>query len=133
MPDARVAALTNEKYLSLTTYRKDGRAVPTAVWFAVDGDELLVYTGAQSGKVKRIRNNVEVTVAPCDRSGKVSNEAFPATARLLPASDAARVTRLLNKKYGLAKRLIAAVQWIGRTVLRRKNAGNAYLAITPTA
>lgn len=133
MPVARIAALTNEKYLSLTTFRKDGRAVPTAVWFAVDGDEILVYTGAQSCKVRRIRNNADVTVAPCTRSGKVTGEAFPAKARLLPASDAARVTGLLNTRYGLMKRLIAAVQWVGRTVLRRKNAENTYLAISPAA
>src|SRR5258708_2439634 len=78
LPDERLAALTHERYISLTTFRRDGRAVPTVVWFAHDGERILVWTGANSGKVKRIKNNPRVTVAPCDRTGKVTSETWNA-------------------------------------------------------
>jgi len=54
----------------LTTFTKDGRAKPTAIWAAPAGDRLVVITQEQSWKVKRIRNTARVTIAACDRSGK---------------------------------------------------------------
>ena len=50
-------------YLSLTTFRRDGRPVATPVWFAVDGDRIVALSGATEGKVKQIRNNSRVMVA----------------------------------------------------------------------
>ncbi|MEV5447304.1 PPOX class F420-dependent oxidoreductase, partial [Streptomyces sp. NPDC052644] len=58
--------LAAEKYVLLTTFRKDGRAVSTPVWAVRDDDTLAVWTVADSGKVKRIRRDGTVTVAPCD-------------------------------------------------------------------
>ena len=58
-----------EKYVLLTTFRKDGRAVPTPLWAVPDGTGLAVWTPTGSGKVKRIRNSGLVTVAPCDLRG----------------------------------------------------------------
>ena len=62
------------QYVSLVTYRKDGTAVPTPVWVSRDGDKLLVWTQADSGKVKRIRNRGHVMVAPCDARGGLQGE-----------------------------------------------------------
>ncbi|MFM8415984.1 MAG: PPOX class F420-dependent oxidoreductase, partial [Actinomycetota bacterium] len=69
-----------EKYVSLVTFRRDGRAVPTPVWFAAVGDEFGVITETNVGKVKRIRNNPRVTVQVCDVGGKLSesHSALPA-------------------------------------------------------
>jgi len=127
---AHALALTKEKFVSLVTFRKDGRSVPTPVWFAEDGGKLYVYTGATSGKVKRIRATGKVTVAACDRQGKVTGPVYDATARLLPMSDKTKVDTLLNKKYGLQKRLFAFVMGAARLVRRGPEGENAYIEIT---
>jgi PPOX class probable F420-dependent enzyme len=93
------------KYVLLTTFRKDGRAVSTAVWAVRDGDWLAVWTRADSGKVKRIRRSGEVTVAPCDVRGRAHGEAVPARATLADPADTERVRALLRRKYGLLGRL----------------------------
>ena len=64
-----VRVLERTTYLSLTTFRRDGRPVATPVWFALDGDSILIWTGANAGKAKRIRNNPNVMVAACDFKG----------------------------------------------------------------
>ncbi|MFM7677639.1 MAG: PPOX class F420-dependent oxidoreductase, partial [Roseiflexaceae bacterium] len=62
-------ALANQEFMNLITQRKSGADVATPVWFAQDGDRLYVMTGRTAGKVKRIRNNPRVQVAPSDRAG----------------------------------------------------------------
>ncbi|MGA1031980.1 MAG: PPOX class F420-dependent oxidoreductase [Ilumatobacteraceae bacterium] len=91
-----------EKYVSLVTFRRDGRPVPTPVWFAAMGDEFGVITETNVGKVKRIRNNPRVAVQVCDMSGKVSSDApvLSATARLVTGDEAVRVRKAVGKKYG---------------------------------
>lgn len=97
--------LAAEKYILLTTFRRDGRAVSTAVWSVRDGDSLFVWTVADSGKVKRIRNRGEVTVAPCSFRGTPSGESVPARACLVDAADSERVRGLIGRKYGILGRL----------------------------
>lgn len=97
--------LGREKYILLTTFRRDGRAVPTAVWSARDGDSLFVWTVADSGKVKRIRNSGEVTVGPCSVRGVPRGESLSARASLVDAADSKRVRGLIGRKYGLIGRL----------------------------
>lgn len=123
--------LAKEKFISLVTFRKDGRGVPTPVWFAEDAGKLYVYTGSTSGKVKRIRATSKVTVAACDRQGKVTGPVHDATARLLSMSDKAKVDALLNKKYGVQKRLFAFVMGAVSVVRRGPKNENAYIEITP--
>ncbi|NBO84268.1 MAG: PPOX class F420-dependent oxidoreductase [Actinobacteria bacterium] len=97
-----------EKYVSLVTFRRDGRPVATPVWFAAIGDEFGVITETNVGKVKRIRNNSRVTVQVCDYSGNVVPAGDPkaapvleATARLVTGADAVAVRKAIAKKYGL--------------------------------
>ncbi len=97
--------LAAANYLLLTTFRRDGRAVPTALWFAVDGAEFVVWTVTTSGKVKRIRRDGAVTVAPCDLRGNPRGEAIKAYARLLDEAETARVRRLISRRYGLLGRV----------------------------
>ncbi|WP_322974789.1 PPOX class F420-dependent oxidoreductase [Actinacidiphila epipremni] len=96
-----LSALRRGKYVSVTTFRRDGRAVATPVWYAVSETELVFWTGVGSGKVKRIRNDGRVQVAPCNFRGRVAPGAVAVegTARLLDdaGTDAAR--RLLARKY----------------------------------
>lgn len=97
--------LAAEKYVLLTTFRKDGRAVPTPVWAVRDGDALAVWTVANSGKVKRIRRSGAVTVAPCDVRGRPHGPAVPGQASLCDLAGTRRVRELLKQKYRLIGRL----------------------------
>jgi PPOX class probable F420-dependent enzyme len=112
------------KYLSLETLRRSGVGVRTPVWFAERNGELLLYTLADSGKVKRIRNNPRVRVAPSDMRGKLLGDWSEATARFLDGDEARRANDALNQKYWM-KRLF---DWSSR--LRRTP--RVYLALRPT-
>ena len=102
------------KYLSLETLRKSGVGVRTPIWFAADparnlgsGDaRLFVYTEADSGKVKRIRNNGRVRIAPCDMRGKILGDWVEARAEIVSGNDAEHGMQLLNKKYLPWKQLL---------------------------
>lgn len=109
--------LVDQTYMSLTTYRKTGVAVPTPVWFAQEGDKLYIITEATSGKAKRLRHTSRVEIAPCTVRGEVTGESMQATARLVPMSDAlaSHANGLLNKKYGLLKRLFDLMYFFRRT------------------
>lgn len=108
------AAFAGHKYLNLETFKKSGEGVKTPVWFAADpktdlsGSEarLYAYTVGNSGKVKRIRNNGKVRIAPCDMRGKVLGEWVDARAELVAGTEAAYGDGLLNKKYFPWKQLL---------------------------
>jgi uncharacterized protein len=89
------------RYISLTTFRKDGTGVATPVWFAVDGGELLVWTNSDSWKVKRLRNDSRVVVTVCDVRGRIADGSASAegTARLLDAAGTGAIRKLLARKY----------------------------------
>jgi uncharacterized protein len=97
--------LASGKYLSLTTFRRDGTPVATPVWLARRGDELLVYTSMSSGKAKRIRNSGRVLLAPCDMRGRVTGDAVEGTARLQDAAETVVTLGLIRRRYGLLGRL----------------------------
>jgi PPOX class probable F420-dependent enzyme len=110
MSDA-IAQFDKAKYFSLETFRKTGAGVRTPVWFARDPASndnptlFYVYTLPDSGKVKRIRNNPKVRVAPCNMRGDVRGAWVEAKARLCNGNEAAKGQSLLKGKYGLAKRI----------------------------
>jgi len=83
----------------LTTYRRDGTPVGTAVHIAVDGDRAFIRSWATSGKVKRIRNNPNVEIAPSTARGKPTGPAVHAHARLLQGEEAAYAAKTLAHKY----------------------------------
>jgi hypothetical protein len=92
-----------QQYINVETFRRSGVGVQTPVWFVEDGNQLYVRTIKDSGKVKRIRNNSRVRVAPCDGCGNLCGEWQEAQARIATASEDERIERLLKKKYGLVK------------------------------
>ncbi|MEK6406861.1 MAG: PPOX class F420-dependent oxidoreductase [Acidobacteriota bacterium] len=105
MTSDKLSQFTGQKYLNLESYRKNGNAVATPVWFAEDGGELYIYSLADAGKVKRIRNNPRVRVVPCDARGKLKGEWIEARARILDGAEAEKGHRLLDEKYGLLKKI----------------------------
>lgn len=116
--------LQNQQFMNLTTYRKSGVPVTTPVWFAQVGDKVYVYTQANSGKVKRVRNNGKVEVGPCTRSGKPLGPTETAAARLMSLEEGKSVDKLLTNKYGLLKRIISFVA-------KLRGSTPAYLEIRP--
>jgi uncharacterized protein len=103
MPRAIPSAIHGQKYISLTTFRKNGVAVRTPVWFGEQGDTLYVMTRSDMGKAKRIRNDPRVQVAPCTIRGKVTGAEFDASARILPPEEHAHARERINQKYWAAR------------------------------
>jgi PPOX class probable F420-dependent enzyme len=98
------AEIHNQKYISLTTFRKSGVGVSTPVWFAERDGKLYVVTEKISGKSKRIRNNPKVKIAPCTIRGKVTGPEFGAEARVLPEGEqSAAARKSIRQKYWLAR------------------------------
>src|SRR6185369_7244650 len=101
-PAPDLEALFPGRYLSLTSFKRDGTGVATPLWFVNDGERLLALTGLRSGKVKRIRRDPHVLVAPCRPSGKLRGEPVPARVEVLTATaELDRVQKLLMKRYRL--------------------------------
>ena len=100
--------LIHQQYLNIETFRKSGLGVKTPVWFVQDGDNVFVRTVANSGKVKRIHHNGEVNIAPCKVDGILLGDWHPAIAREITEGETEkRVDQLLDKKYGLLKKMFA--------------------------
>lgn len=118
MSTALPAEFHGQSYLSLATFRKNGTAVYTPVWFAEDSGKIYVTTRSDSGKYKRIRNNPEVRIAPSTFRGKITGPEFPARACILPSEDWDRARQAIRAKY-----------WLARFPFSRSNK-NEYLEIT---
>lgn len=108
------AAFRDHNYISLETFKKSGEGVKTPVWFAADpasdlsgeGARLYMYTIGNTGKVKRIRNNPHVKIAPCTLKGEVLGEWTEANAEIVTGETASQAMKLLNKKYFPLKQLL---------------------------
>ena len=107
------AALGNERFLSLTTFRKSGERVSTPMWVARDGDALIMFTPQASGKVKRLRNSPRVELRPCNRRGRVKDGVEPVAgvAEVLTDEDSLeRATGIIRRKYRLGYRVVMAIE-----------------------
>ena len=120
-----VARIGNSRYIRLTTFKKDGTAMPTPVWVADDGERVYVTTLEGAGKLKRIRNNGRVLVAPSDWRGTPSGDEVEGHAELLDATGGERVRGLIQTKYGLEFRFFTLM---GK--LRRSSGPSVGIAIT---
>ena len=106
MVDQFLESFKKHQYINVETFRKNGVGVKTPVWFAQDGDSLVVRTESTSGKMKRIRNNQRVRIAPCDARGGLLGEWKEAQAQIITGdSENEKVNRLVTQKYGITKRL----------------------------
>jgi len=93
--------LAAAKYISLTTFKKDGTPVRTPVWFAESEGKLYFVTRNDMWKYKRIRNHPRVSVAPCTMRGTVTGPEFPGRARILPLQEWPAARALMRRKYWL--------------------------------
>ena len=97
--------LEGHKYVSLTTFKKSGEAVSTPLWFATVDGRVYVTTPPDSGKMKRIRNDPRVRLAPCNATGKPKGPGSEGIARPVEGRRVAeRAEAALWEKYrfGLA-------------------------------
>lgn len=100
-----VDEIGHSKYISLTTYRKDGTPVATPVWHVVQDGVLYLISDADAWKVKRIRKNSHVVVTVCNFRGRIAPGAPSAegTARLLDEAETQTGRRLIARKYFLSR------------------------------
>lgn len=115
------------RYLSLGTRRRSGVFVDTPVWFAPVDDRLYVFSNADAGKVKRLRNDAQVRLTPCTVSGRPLGEPSTGRARLLQSeSEIARAHDALRQRYGWQMRLL---DWGARLAGRDRR--RAWIEVEP--
>lgn len=98
-----LAPFAGQRYLNLESVKRDGTPVQTPVWFAEEHGVLYVYTLANAGKVKRIRRNPRIRLAPCTMRGQVTGPWMEAEATIVDATTAVHGHALLRQKYGWMK------------------------------
>src|ERR1039458_9644108 len=112
-------ALSDEKYMLLTTFRRDGTGVKTPVWVVPQADDTLgFWTSSGSGKAKRLAHNDRVTVQPCDARGRVKGDApvREGTAKLVTGAEYEAIREKVNSKYGVMTKFTHALNTIGGIV-----------------
>ncbi|MGB2756262.1 MAG: PPOX class F420-dependent oxidoreductase [Acidimicrobiia bacterium] len=123
------------KYVSFTTFRSDGSAVSTPVWFAPLGNEFVFSTDPSSWKVKRLAKNDRIEIRPCSVRGTVAPDAPVAsgTARVITAgSEYQSVVAALKKKYGF---MVTLIEWGGalKQFIKRNPSPDCAVIVSITA
>ena len=95
----------NSSYISLETYRKNKQGVKTPVWFIQKNNIIYVVTREKTGKVKRIKNNNEVKIAPCNYKGTLTGTWVSGRAHIVESIEKEEVLRARNKKYGFKAKI----------------------------
>ena len=119
------------RFLSVTSFKRDGTGVATPVWFVSDGRRLFALTDLHSATVRRMRRNPRVLVAPCRADGKLRREPVPAHAEVLTSTvELEHVQKLLLERYRITYRLVMLVYRLGRRLRGQSSvADGAALAI----
>jgi uncharacterized protein len=129
--------LGDEKYLLLTTFKRDGTPVATPVWsVALDEDSIGFWTSSGSGKAKRLSHTERVTVQPCDARGKVTagSSVTDATARLVTGDELDDIRARIVEKYGFMTKVTKALGTVAGVVKRNRIPyGDRGVIITPVA
>ena len=97
--------IKSEKYISLETYKKNNQPVKTPVWFVVKNNLIYVVTRSQTGKVKRLQNNLQVKIALCTMKGKTTGEWVSGTAKILTGTQIKEDVKWRDKKYGFIAKI----------------------------
>lgn len=111
----------NHNYICVETYKRDGTAVRTPVWFVTDGYSLFVRTYEDSGKVKRIKNNRKVRIAPCTFEGQILGEWIQVEPYFIKKDEQERILDLFRSKYGikiLFTSIMSKLRWKRYTIIR---------------
>ncbi|MCG3217581.1 MAG: PPOX class F420-dependent oxidoreductase [Candidatus Heimdallarchaeota archaeon] len=114
--------LEEYKYISLTTYRRNGKAIATPVFFIENKGKLYLTTNQSSGKTKRLRikNNNKVEIASCTLRGELLGESVEAVARIMSDGEGEEERKLFKQRYGIKERIFSFVWWIRHRIQRQK-------------
>jgi PPOX class probable F420-dependent enzyme len=115
-------SLSDEKYIRVTTFKKDGTAVSTPTWVvALDGGKIGFYTSSTSGKAKRLKNNPKVIVQPSDARGRAKPDTLPSEGIAAVVTGAKRdaIYELVVAKYGFMTKLTRFLAKVGGFVKRK--------------
>ena len=130
-------SLADEKYLVLTTFKRDGTPVTTPVWVApIDDGKIGFWTSSGSGKAKRLARTPKVMVQPCDARGKVKAGTSPteATAELVTGPQLEGIRTKVKAKYGVMVPISRFFAKIGQFIERKKIPyGDRGVVITPNS
>ncbi|MFM9225222.1 MAG: PPOX class F420-dependent oxidoreductase [Actinomycetota bacterium] len=128
------SALENARYVSFTTYRRNGTPVPTAVWIVPFDGGWAFTSDLKSGKVKRLRNDARCTLQVCDMRGRVADgaEIFEGAAVVLPADQTATIESLVKSKYRIGWVLLLATEAARKITRRDRNDDDTGCAIKVT-
>jgi PPOX class probable F420-dependent enzyme len=125
--------LADARFVSLTTFRRSGEPVSTPVWVGRDGEALVVLTPAGSGKVKRLRHDPRVEIAPCGRFGRVEDGVVPVTGtadvREAPA-DVERAAATIRRTYPIESRVVLGIERLVERLRGRPRTERLALLIT---
>lgn len=111
----------------LTSFRRDGTPVGTPVSLALDGDRGYVRSPGTAWKVKRIRRNARVELAPCTARGRVTGPVIAAVARPLEGDEARQAARALRRRHPLLQGVAVPLAH------RLMRCGTAYFEVRATA
>jgi len=103
----RISMLSGHAYINIETYKRNGQAVRTPVWFTIDEDNKTIYvvTRTETGKVKRLRNNSTARIVPSGIRGQPKGEWLDGKATFADPEQLERALKQRNKKYGFKARL----------------------------
>jgi len=108
-----VETLARQRFVALTTFKRNGEGVSTAMWIGRDGTHLFVWTHADSWKVKRVGNDPRVSLAPSSRTGKVRDGVLPVSGSAEVVADPGTVKVLegvIRRKYGMEYRIVTTIE-----------------------
>ncbi len=132
-PNPAASAIAAEKYVSLTTFTKNGGAKPLPVWIAALADGRIGFTTSpESWKAKRVRNTPKVTLQPCDQRGNVADGAIEVTgtAEVVDGAPFDEVQRLIKAKYGVWVTVIRVMNAMRGVFKREETQSSAAIIIT---
>ena len=121
--------LARERFVSITTFKRDGTAVSTPVWVTGDNGNLLVISEADSWKVKPIRRDGHIRITPCTARGALRGEPIEADATI--HGDTGKVEKLLEEKYGLWYRAYMSFASLARKLRRQPTPTGVTIRVTP--
>lgn len=102
---ANTQQFENQSYINLETYRKNNQPIVTPVWFILNDNDIFIVTKEKTGKVKRLKNNNLVRVAPCNYRGVSKGMWVTGKAHFVDSKERSYILQLRDKKYGLKAKI----------------------------
>ena len=110
-----ISQFLNQKYINLETYRRNGQAVRTTVWFVMDAGTIYIRTDMNSGKVKRIKNNPNIRITPSGARGQPKGKWIEGKIKMAGSLELEHANQLLEQKYGIQGKIIRVFNKIRNT------------------